>query len=320
MTIAREVIGERIWAVDAAVPSDKLEPPLSYIKDGWPLGAKPPRQYYNWLNFAMSNNIAFFEQQGFFEWDSSIKYQKFGICRGADDVIYISKTDINAANNPSGGTDLVNWTTLSDFLGANSGQYFKILTITSAEAIAGTITLPDGKYDVYCVGGGGGGSNGQSGTSRDGAGGGGAASSLTRVVGGIHSIAVGVGGVNGTSGGDGGTTSFGPSQATGGYGGGASTASVLGSAGKGGLAINCTGDFSWNGATAQGQDVANPTLTSDVYAGRGGSAGGPYGGKCSGFVPVVGGESDHGAGGTGGETGSNIGRVGADGVIFIIGV
>ena len=322
MAITREIIGSKIWANNAADPANRTEPTLAEIVAGWPEG-KPPRQTFNWLDYVQHNNLAFFEQEGFYEWDPLIEYQKFGVCRAADDVLYISKVDVNQGNDPSGGTDLVNWEDFSSWIGRQSSvsKYVNVIESGSPEATAGVVVLPPGIYDVYAIGAGGGGGGGSSTLTIDGSGGGGGACGFKRYK--IDnettfSISIGVGGGGGAGGsgpgGDGGTTTF--DAIYGGGGGGASSISgdLYGRGGSGGAIADSAGDIVWQGEESTPPYKANATETNSTSASYGGGSGGPMGSQNSGRTSSI-----FGAGGRGGNSGG-AGAAGGSGIIVILGV
>ena len=329
MAITREIIGSKIWASDAPDPADRTEPTSGEIVAGWPEG-KPPRQWFNWLDYVQHNNLAFFEQAGIFVWSEYITYEKYGLCRADDGVIYISIVNDNVENDPSGGTDLINWQNFGDWLSENSlntvSSYLKLIDSDSAEAIAGEVTLSPGIYDIHCIGAGGGG--GGSATSiYDGHGGGGGAAVMSRVTLSAEttlSLSLGAGGAGGalnSGGGDGGTTTISTLVAVGGTGGDIPESETPVNGGEGGDADDCTGDIAWSGASGA---LAYARINSTVgIASYGGASGGPMGGSFGGSGNYVsnlaGTESQYGAGGRGGNAGGS-GADGADGAIFIVGV
>lgn len=333
MGLVREIIGAKIWASGAADPADRTSPSLSEIVAGWPSGQKPPRQWFNWLDYVQHLSLAFFEQEGFFLWDTNIPYQKFGIVRASDDVPYISLTDNNSGNDPAGGADPVNWQNYAEWLIEQSGDvpsrntYLKLIESTSAEAIAGEITLQPGTYDIHAIGSGGGG--GGFNTSIDGQGGGGGAaaySKITLITETTIPLSIGIGGAGATAtdGGDGGDTSFDyPSAndilAKGGLGGKRPTSTSSAGAQNGGSAALSSGDITFDGMTGQVAQRTNITNVGTV-SGHGAKAGGPYGGQNPSnntLTPQI--DGAYGAGGAGSDNAS-ISQAGVDGVIIIIGV
>ncbi len=340
MSITREVIGAKIWGSGGSDPGDRTEPDSADIISGWAEG-KPERQYFNWLDFVQHNNLAFFEQAGFYKWETSITYETFAIVRAKDGVLYLSIVDDNIANDPSGGADTTNWENFGSWLNRNSASssYIKVIDSSSAEATAGSVTIPAGVYDIHCIGAGGGGGGGSGEDDYDGHGGGGGACVYERktiTIATTFSLSLGAGGLGGTpyvAGGTGGTTTFSTLSAVGGGGGDyGNTGGVSGvsadadEGGEGGDSTGCSGgDITWSGSSAALAYAR--TNSTNCVASYGGAAGGPMGGSLggSGNYSYKRGDTEegnapqYGAGGRGGNYGDS-GIDGADGVIFIIGV
>jgi len=331
MAITREIIGSKIWANNASDPANRTEPTLAEIVAGWPEG-KPPRQTFNWLDYVQHNNLAFFEQEGFYEWDPLIEYQKFGIVRGSDDVLYISKVNVNQENDPSGGGDIVNWEDLSSWLGRQSfvSQYVNVIEYGTSEAILGEVLLQPGIYDVYAIGAGGGGGGSSTTLQIDGSGGGGGACGYTRYnvdTETAFTLSIGAGGAGGIAGSgagnDGGNTTFDIITGAGGYGAGAISGNLYGYGGGGGTIANSAGNIKWPGESSTPPYKARAETINSSYASYGGGSGGPMGSQSAGNVSTGDGNAYFGAGGTGGNsvgTSAKPGKPGANGVILILGV
>jgi hypothetical protein len=76
---------------------DNTKPLDSYIEAGW-LAVKPPRQYMNWIQNRQDNMIAYMNQAGVPEWESSTDYEGgFSYVQGSDNKIYKCLAD----NGPS---------------------------------------------------------------------------------------------------------------------------------------------------------------------------------------------------------------------------
>lgn len=76
---------------------DSTKPVDSYIEAGW-LAVKPPRQFMNWIQNRQDNMLAYLNQAGISEWDSSTDYEGgFSYVQGSDNKVYKCKAD----NGPS---------------------------------------------------------------------------------------------------------------------------------------------------------------------------------------------------------------------------
>lgn len=76
---------------------DNAKPLDSYIEAGW-LAVKPPRQYMNWIQNRQDNMLAYLNQAGVPEWDSSTDYEGgFSYVQGSDNLVYKCLAD----NGPS---------------------------------------------------------------------------------------------------------------------------------------------------------------------------------------------------------------------------
>jgi len=69
---------------------------------------KPPKQWFNSLGFVLSQLHAYLHQMGIPEWHTGQQYHTGSVVQHAGGI-YISKTDNNTGNDPSG--DAINWQT-----------------------------------------------------------------------------------------------------------------------------------------------------------------------------------------------------------------
>jgi len=69
---------------------------------------KPPKQWFNSLGFVLSQLHAYIHQMGIPEWHTAQQYHTGSVVQHAGGI-YISKTDNNTGNDPSG--DAINWQT-----------------------------------------------------------------------------------------------------------------------------------------------------------------------------------------------------------------
>lgn len=184
---------------------------------------------------------------------------------------------------------------------------------------SGTLTLSDGVYDVFCVGGGGGGSGAYASTACGGGGGGGGYTKylLSQMLLGAFAVTVGAGG--GISGKDGGMTLVGSSLSAGG--GLGASAGVrhsgrggAGGSGGGGYRMGNGGSDGANGKTGSGGNDnivktggigqgattrAFGEISNALYAGGGGGAYNSVGGEGGGGENGAGGAVNTGGGGGG---------------------
>jgi len=136
---------ERTVFGDETTQSDTLDANVtSLFLRGWGIlaaGAKPPKQFFNGLTFAITQFIAYLHQAGVPEWNINQEYH-FGSFVNVVGVLYVSKTDTNTGNDPL--ADTVNWR-------KNKDSTIRSVTITGAvlssdeiiiiDATAGAVTL-----------------------------------------------------------------------------------------------------------------------------------------------------------------------------------
>jgi len=87
------------WA-EGATGTDIQDPGNTFAKAGWLIGAKPPRQYFNWVLNYLFSGIRYFSQKGIPDWDANETYPIRGVVT-SNGVIYSSFQSNNINQNPS---------------------------------------------------------------------------------------------------------------------------------------------------------------------------------------------------------------------------
>ena len=86
-----------VWASEATTYI--IAPDNSKILSGWVV-EKPPVQTFNWIDNRQDQMLAYLNQQGIPEWDSSTEYEiETSFIQGTDGLIYKS-TAVNTNVNP----------------------------------------------------------------------------------------------------------------------------------------------------------------------------------------------------------------------------
>lgn len=97
------------WADDPPNgASDFVDPGDTYADQGWQIGNKPPRQYFNWVLNWSAAAVRYFCQQGVPDWDANEVYPLNGISQGSDNKLYQSLVGNNSGINPVGDGN-VHW-------------------------------------------------------------------------------------------------------------------------------------------------------------------------------------------------------------------
>lgn len=88
------------WGANAG-GGDLADPGDTYAANGWQLGVKPPRQYFNWvLNYTMAG-IRYLCQKGVPDWDATEVYPNGAIVRASNNALYINGPPGNIGNDPA---------------------------------------------------------------------------------------------------------------------------------------------------------------------------------------------------------------------------
>ena len=121
---------ERTVFGDETTQSDTLDANITtnFLR-GWGTlasGAKPPKQFFNGLAFAITQFISYFHQVGVAEWNINQEYH-IGSFANVGGVLYVSKTNNNAGNDPT--TNAINWRRDSDDI---------IRTVTATDTVLAT--------------------------------------------------------------------------------------------------------------------------------------------------------------------------------------
>lgn len=99
MTVYSKPSVRHAWAETAGV-NDLTDPGDTYASSGWPLGSKPPRQYFNWvLNYALTG-VRYFCQFGISTWDSTETYSIGSLIIASNGAAYRSVINNNVNQNP----------------------------------------------------------------------------------------------------------------------------------------------------------------------------------------------------------------------------
>lgn len=284
-----------VWASNG----DVLKPTDNKIQNGW-TAEIPPRQWFNWLDQRQDQAIAHIAQHGIAVWNSNTEYQAgISYIQGSDGIIY-KALQTNTNQNPVSTTGY--------WLAGATGSLLNVQKFTTSGSYAPTINT---RYIIVEVVGGGGGGGGTGATNASqyapgvgGAGGGYAKAMLKSGFSPPVNITVGAGGLGvvGSSGATGASSSFGNAvSATGGAGGGLTTAfNNIGAISAGSPAVGI-------GAVA-----SSPNIIS-LKTSRGGIGGNGIGFSTGNFVSGYGGSSYYGQGGLpGGISASGTGGSGAN--------
>lgn len=150
--VTREKIDGEVWSSDNVGDSGNLlRPDASTIAAGYkPAGVKPTRKYFNWLTNALASCVAFFENEGFFEWDSTISYETDAIVKASNGAHYISKISSNLGNDPTLDTTWTNWDLLANFLNPAAKEITRPVFSYNASAVLDLIG--PGSYPLYGIG------------------------------------------------------------------------------------------------------------------------------------------------------------------------
>ena len=88
------------WGLTAGA-SNLQDPGNTYASTGWPLGAKPPRQYMNWVLNSVMGGIRYLCQSGIPDWDAAETYQYAQYVKDSNGYIYRSQISNNTNNIPA---------------------------------------------------------------------------------------------------------------------------------------------------------------------------------------------------------------------------
>ena len=83
-----------------ATAGDLQDPGNTYASAGWQIGAKPPRQYFNWVLNYNFNAVRYFSQVGVVDWDAAETYPVNALVRSPGGLLSTSLTNNNINNNP----------------------------------------------------------------------------------------------------------------------------------------------------------------------------------------------------------------------------
>ena len=152
--VTRAILNAKVWAENlvGGAAIDYQQPTDQIIADGWNVqGIKPKRAYHNWLINALASGLAFFENQGFFEWDATIEYEPNAIVMASNGTLYIGKTAANLNNDPVSDGSWTDWEPLYNFLYPASvditrPRFFAYESSTQIDL------LGPGSYPLYGVG------------------------------------------------------------------------------------------------------------------------------------------------------------------------
>jgi len=159
MAIIKPAI-QRIWA-RLAPPSNVVDPDTTTpgkFDAGW-VAEVPPFEHFNFLQKLFTEGSAYLNQEGIGEWDTDTVYSTYGIAKGSDGKLYISKLE-QSGNDPV-SDDGTNWDifnndnvfdTFVDLKSGNSSQN-TIVTLSSGDRYLVTgsdtgagIQLDNGNY------------------------------------------------------------------------------------------------------------------------------------------------------------------------------
>jgi hypothetical protein len=130
--MARPIFDNDIWGETVKAYTDELDRPTSIdIGNGWLEDNYPTREYENWAKWIVFSACQWFEEKGFFDWDSNITYAQYALVNYSG-VIYISILGTNLNQQPDTATTY--WTNFYDWLIGQAGQTM----VVANEAALGT--------------------------------------------------------------------------------------------------------------------------------------------------------------------------------------
>jgi|SRR6185369_11812290 len=107
MTYTKPTV-RRAWG-ETATGADLTDPGDIYASAGWPLGQKPPRQYFNWvLNYTFAA-VRYFCQTGVPAWDAAETYPINAVVVTSNGYLMRSLQDNNINHVPDSGASIGVW-------------------------------------------------------------------------------------------------------------------------------------------------------------------------------------------------------------------
>lgn len=107
MTLYAKPAVRNSWAQTAAA-ADIQDPGNTFASGGYPLGAKPPRQYMNWVLNYVSNAVRYFCQQGVPQWDATETYPAYSLSQGTNTKVLCYSLLANNTTNPEAAGSMGN--------------------------------------------------------------------------------------------------------------------------------------------------------------------------------------------------------------------
>lgn len=103
MTLYTKPAVRSSWG-QTALGSDLQDPGNTFASAGWQLGAKPPRQYFNWVLNYVFNAVRYFCQAGIPDWDANESYSQGAIVKSGQALWQLIATSSIGQVPQQGGT------------------------------------------------------------------------------------------------------------------------------------------------------------------------------------------------------------------------